>query len=191
VTTPRTPDPDRGAAFLGKLLSEDPAHLDVATDEEVERMMDAAGIQVEDVPSAEELVARAEKRAAACVPASGVVRALEPARAPPPAAKSRIRRMSPAAIAAAVAAVAVGGVALSNGAAIVAYLKGETGPTVAASVAQHVATLRKEAFAACDARRWDECTRKLDEAKELDPAGESDERVVAARKAIAGGTQGK
>jgi hypothetical protein len=188
VTTPRTPDPDRGATFLGKLLSEDAEHLDVATDEEVERMMDAAGIQVKDVPTAEELIARAEKRAASRLPASGVVRALEPA--PPPAPKSRIRRMSPAAIAAAAAALTVGGALLTNGGAIVAYLKGE-GPNVGASVSQHVASLRKEAFAACDARRWDECARRLDEAKELDPAGESDDRVVAARKAITEGTRGK
>jgi hypothetical protein len=46
------------------------------------------------------------------------------------------------------------------------------------------AALRGEAYAACDTKRWTECTGKLDEAATLDPAGESDPRVVAARKAV-------
>jgi hypothetical protein len=181
VTTPRTPDPDRGAEFLRKLLTDDPDHLDVASDEEIERQMDAAGIQVKSVPTADELFARAEKRAAARAPASG----LRPVHVPAPAPKSRIRRMSPASLAAAVAAVAIGAVTLLNHEAIVAYLRGEpVGPSVAASPAQRAASLRDEAFAACDAQRWEECTRKLDEAKALDPEGESEPRVVAARKAV-------
>jgi DNA-directed RNA polymerase specialized sigma24 family protein len=47
-----------------------------------------------------------------------------------------------------------------------------------------VAELRRRAFDACDAGRWNECQRDLDEAKAGDPAGESDERVVAARRLI-------
>lgn len=180
MSTPRTPDPDRGAAFLGKLLKDDPAHLDVATDEEVVAMMDKAGVSAETVPGAEELFARAAKRAATRAKASTA----EPVHVAPPAARSRARRMSPSSIAAAVAAIALGSVALLNRAALVAYLSGGSA-NVGASVTQRAATLREEALDACDARRWEECGRKLDEAKDLDPAGEDEPRVVAARKAIA------
>src|ERR1700730_3427460 len=44
--------------------------------------------------------------------------------------------------------------------------------------------LRDEAYAACDAHRWRECGEKLDQAKQIDPKGESDPRVVEARRAV-------
>jgi hypothetical protein len=44
--------------------------------------------------------------------------------------------------------------------------------------------LREEALEACDQARWDACKAKLDEARELDPAGEEDPRVQKARRAI-------
>ncbi len=44
--------------------------------------------------------------------------------------------------------------------------------------------LRSAAYAACDAYRWSECEEKLDQARAVDPGGESDPRVVAARKAL-------
>jgi hypothetical protein len=185
VTRPNLPDPDRGARFLGKLLEDDPAHLDVATDDEVERMMDAAGVQVKSVPTADELIALAEKRA----------REQAPAVAQSP--RSRARRMSPVALAAVLVLGAGGIVALLNSAAIVAYLKGEPigpdrpwSPPSATPTPQELAAARRaEAFAACDAQAWDECSRKLDEASAIDPAGEADPRVTAARKAVTDGTQ--
>lgn len=42
---------------------------------------------------------------------------------------------------------------------------------------------RDDAFTACDEARWALCDRLLDEAKKLDPAGESDPRVLRARAA--------
>ncbi|HEY3818768.1 MAG TPA: hypothetical protein VGL81_16470 [Polyangiaceae bacterium] len=48
--------------------------------------------------------------------------------------------------------------------------------------------LREEAFAACDAKQWETCGAKLDEAKALDPAGEASERVAGARAAIEAAT---
>ncbi|MBV9946731.1 MAG: hypothetical protein JOZ69_07785 [Myxococcales bacterium] len=49
---------------------------------------------------------------------------------------------------------------------------------------QDASALRAEAFGLCDAARWAECRAKLDEAKTLDPAGDGDPKVGAARKRI-------
>jgi hypothetical protein len=50
---------------------------------------------------------------------------------------------------------------------------------------QLAARARTEAFAACDVGDWDTCGAKLDEARRLDPAGDtSDPRVLAARAKI-------
>jgi hypothetical protein len=45
--------------------------------------------------------------------------------------------------------------------------------------------LRDDAAKECDQKRWKECARALDEAGDLDPAGESEERVERLRVAIA------
>jgi hypothetical protein len=45
--------------------------------------------------------------------------------------------------------------------------------------------LRVEAAAACEKQAWSECEERLDEAREVDPGGEKDPRVVEERKAIA------
>lgn len=45
------------------------------------------------------------------------------------------------------------------------------------------ARLRKEAFAACDAKAWFSCLEGLDAAKRLDPAGDQAPAVAAARRA--------
>jgi hypothetical protein len=47
------------------------------------------------------------------------------------------------------------------------------------------ADLRAEATKDCDQQRWKDCARLLDEANDLDPAGESEERVARLRQAIA------
>jgi hypothetical protein len=182
VSTTGKPDPARGERFLRKLLTEDPAHLDVASDEEVERQMDAAGIQVKSVPTAEELMALAEEHATKNAP--------RPAPRAAPVASPPVRRPRPGAMVAAVALGALGVAALANRAALVAYVKGEPiGPDrpwapPTATPEQRAWAIRTEAFAACDGQRWTACIGKLDEAAVLDPAGESDPRVVSARKAI-------
>jgi hypothetical protein len=189
VSTTGKPDPARGERFLRKLLTEDPAHLDVASDEEVVRQMDAAGIQVKSVPTAEELMALAEKYAAR----DAALEAPVPAQKPAPVASPPARRMRPGPIVAAVALGALGVAALVNREAIVAYVKGEPigpdrpwAPPTAPSTPQQLraASIRGEAFAACEAQRWTECAGKLDEAAGLDPAGESEARVVSARRAV-------
>jgi DNA-directed RNA polymerase specialized sigma24 family protein len=47
------------------------------------------------------------------------------------------------------------------------------------------AAIRREALAACDAELWAKCADGLDQAATLDPQGEDDARVKAARAAIA------
>jgi len=54
------------------------------------------------------------------------------------------------------------------------------------SVKKEAAKLRHEAFAACDARRSQECREKLDQARALDPAGDRDPEVQARRRALEG-----
>jgi DNA-directed RNA polymerase specialized sigma24 family protein len=45
--------------------------------------------------------------------------------------------------------------------------------------------LRRMALERCGAQSWDDCLKGLDDAKQLDPAGDADETVSAARKAAA------
>jgi hypothetical protein len=52
---------------------------------------------------------------------------------------------------------------------------------------QRAASLRDEAFAACDMHLWTDCLRKLDAAKNLDSEGDTASRVSAARDAAAAG----
>jgi hypothetical protein len=52
------------------------------------------------------------------------------------------------------------------------------------SPAQRAAHLRKVGIAECDARRWRTCVEALDAARDIDPAGESNPRVQAARRAF-------
>lgn len=68
-------------------------------------------------------------------------------------------------------------IALPAAAAVLVALEVPTSP--------RASSLREEATKACDERRWTECARSLDEARELDPSGESQERVVKLREAIA------
>jgi hypothetical protein len=51
----------------------------------------------------------------------------------------------------------------------------------AAADRAEAAKLREQAFAQCDAKHWDECEARLDDAKKLDPAGEGDPRVEMQR----------
>jgi hypothetical protein len=46
------------------------------------------------------------------------------------------------------------------------------------------AELREQAYAACDAHLWHESEQKLDAAQKVDPKGEAEPPVVAARKSV-------
>jgi hypothetical protein len=54
---------------------------------------------------------------------------------------------------------------------------------------QHAVLLRMEALDACAQQDWTQCSRKLDEASILDPAGESSPSVQEARRRIASAEQ--
>jgi RNA polymerase sigma factor (sigma-70 family) len=51
--------------------------------------------------------------------------------------------------------------------------------------AKPASELRREAFTACEAKRWAECAALLDRARDADPSGEALPEVQAARRAIA------
>lgn len=53
------------------------------------------------------------------------------------------------------------------------------------------ATLRRQAYQACDDRRWSDCVALLDDAKRVDPVGESAADVQAAREKAARGQEEK
>jgi len=101
------------------------------------------------------------------------------------------------AAAAAVVAVTVG---VMNGSAIVAVFRGSEaiGPdrygvpatsTQGPTMAEQALALRTEAYVLCEDAHWDDCEGKLNEASQLDPAGDTAPEVKAARKAIEKGRE--
>jgi hypothetical protein len=95
---------------------------------------------------------------------------------------------------AAAATVAVGG-----GGVIYAVVRGtpqapSTPPEVPTTTAPPVdlvaaAELRRKGYAACDAQLWRECLARLDEAKRVDPAGDTAPDVLVARQKAALGIE--
>ena len=75
--------------------------------------------------------------------------------------------------AAAAAAVVVGAIAIPT-----------ANVVVSASPKEHADALRREATAACKARRYAECEKQLDEARALDPDGEQAADVKAQRELL-------
>ncbi|MGO9834865.1 MAG: hypothetical protein ACLP1X_11660 [Polyangiaceae bacterium] len=181
---PDDPEPDhaRGWMFIEKLLrEEDLARLDKTSDEEVNRQMRAAGIEPEHTPTADELIARALERAGKRKVAALPV---QPKRS----------TWSVWLVAAAMGAVAIALVVEKKE--VVAWFHHEPvqiGPDLEGekprppTPQERAAALRQEAFGACGDRLWAKCERKLDEAKQLDPAGENDLQVQGARNAVKDG----
>lgn len=145
--------------------------------------------------------AEAERRATAAIEA-----ALASVGAAPEPAKSRVvplkkaqarslsRRWATLGSVAAAAAVAAT-VGVMNRSAIVAMFRGTEaiGPdrygvpatsTQGPTAAEKALALRTAAFASCKESQWDWCEAQLDEASQLDPAGDTAPEVVTARKAI-------
>lgn len=159
--------------------------------EAVDAALKAAGIEP----------AEAERRATAAIEAAlaSVGAAPEPAKSNVvplrrPASPSVSRRWVALGSVAAAAAVAVT-VGVMNGSAIVAMFRGPEaiGPdrygvpaasTQGPTMAERALALRTKAFAACKESRWDWCEAQLDEASQLDPAGDTAPDVMEARKAI-------
>ncbi len=85
--------------------------------------------------------------------------------------------------AATVGAFAVGVVVLNQPPVTVAHGRDAGGGSTTPH--ERAAALRDEGLAACGNQLWDTCEQKLNDAKELDPNGENEPRVVEARKTIA------
>lgn len=174
---------ERGNDAVEEVMSLPPEAVDAA--------LRAAGIEP----------AEAERRATAAIEAAlaSIGETAEPAKSNvvpmrKPPARPLARRWFVIAPAAAAAAAAVT-VVVMNGSAIVAVLRGTEaiGPdpygvpaasTQGPTMAERALALRTEALASCKASEWDACEAKLDEASQLDPAGNTAPEVVAARKAI-------
>jgi hypothetical protein len=182
VSTPDKPDLARGWQFIEKLLAaDDPERLDQASDEEVERQMREQGVHVSRVPSVEELMARVAERAAKRNERAG--------RASAAKVKSLPRsRWVPWVVGAALCILLV--LLVVQRRQIIAWFTRDS--MVAPDDWQNeklvrqerVDALRREGFEACAESMWTQCEGKLDEAKRLDPGGEADPRVRAAREAI-------
>jgi hypothetical protein len=118
--------------------------------------------------------------------------AKETPRAEPAPSSFRARWRRPGRIAALAGAAVVALCAAMNGPALAAWLDGK--PVHADDVWlpwkpartpwQRAVVLRMEALDACAQSDWDACRRKLDEARILDPAGESSPSVQDARRRI-------
>jgi len=179
------PDPARAWKVVEKALRDgDVERLDQASDDEVKRQMRAAGIAGEPVLSPEELIARARERARGQGrEANGGVKVA--------ALRARPRtREIVTWLAVAAFGVLVIGVAVERREVEAWFQRAPDtiGPDVPPppTVAERAASLRHEAFEACDDTRWVLCEQKLDEARKIDPGGESALDVRRARKSVDG-----
>jgi hypothetical protein len=183
----------RGWMFMEKLIAdEDAARVEGLSRAELEQELRDAGYDPARVPTAEQLLAHAEARAAERARAN---EATEGARVLALAARKRTFRI--AMLAAAMFALVVAVMAIKGPAIVEALFKHGTeriGPDndwqllrPSPPPQMRAENLRDEAVAACDGWLWVRCRNKLDEAQKLDPAGESEPRVQAARQQIEAG----
>jgi len=183
VSTPDKPDPARGWLHVETLLALDEAErVEKLSDADFEKEMRAKGRDPARVPSTAELLARATERAKKRE-GSG--------KAPAPVVALRARRLRPVWWIAATLALLILAVLVTQGAAIIARFKGDsirpdddwqTRPRSPHEVAEKT---RDEAVRDCEQGLWGLCERKLDDARGIDPGGESEERVQRARRDIA------
>jgi hypothetical protein len=185
MTAPTETEIEAGERFFGKLLEGDPARLDVATDDEVVAMMDAANVQGSEPESVEAMLARGQRRAR-----ERAERAAQARAASGPEAKGSPKKAVPR-------AVWVAGALVAAAAAAVVVVEtreppkpgpdaiGPDRPAPPPTPAEQATRLRDEAVLACEFLDYAACARKLDEARALDPAGESEPRVIEARKQLA------
>lgn len=172
---PEKPDLARGWEALEKKMDEDErAWLETASDEDIEKRMNEAGVTAASTPSAKALLARMQERESAPAENGGTPQAGDRASGAKVKVLPLQRRATPWVV----------GLALAAGAAVVAGKA--LGPDESAAGRHEQAEkLRDEAFAACAAKEWKACEGKLDQAKGLDGPGEGEPRVVKAREEIA------
>jgi hypothetical protein len=178
-----------------KLAAEDElARIEGLSEAELERELAAEGVDLSQIPSASELLAKV----AAATPAPFVA-VVSVASAPGPVVEfaprpSRRRASWVAWLAAAAlgAGVVIAGVAEAP--VVVAWWRGPQVPPPAPTPAPRQSPpteiarareLRENAQRACDELAWTACEKQLDEARQLDPAGEIGDAVRAMREQIA------
>jgi len=148
----------RGWRFVERLVRDDvPVDFDEQGERELDRQLREEGIDAGEPLTPEQLMAKVQARAGA-------------PRATPRRRVSRVIWLLAA--------------ALCVGAAV--FWTTRT-PRVPGAGGRDARALREQAFHACDERRWAFCQAALDEARQIDPPGEDDARVRAARDAIAAG----
>lgn len=65
----------------------------------------------------------------------------------------------------------------------------DTAPSIDQPRRDQASQMRADATTACAQSQWKRCEEKLDEARAIDPSGESDPRIARLRRAIADGTR--
>jgi hypothetical protein len=200
IARAKKPDAARGWAYVEKLSTEDAelaqavARLEAMGKDELHHEVRDAGGDPAGLPSAKELLADVETRARRKQNGRAVaaVDAEPPEIATRPPARTEGRPLHPRWVVATAAAALLLIFALMNRRAIVAYFNGDEirpddqwlpwrpSPTPE----QRAASIREDAYAACQQEHWQECKAKLDDAKRIDPAGDAQPRVVKVRQAI-------
>jgi hypothetical protein len=165
------PDPAQGWQFVEKLIADDSLQIDGARSDEVTSPMATKGGNATEVPSADDLLAKAQERAAKR-PARGeygpIVTAISTARSAP-------WWLWPAAA----AFCGIAGV-------VVAY-RLSSHATKELTTIERAADVRRAALRDCDAKEWQRCWKGLDEARDFDPEGDLAPLVVRARARAAAG----
>ena len=184
------PEPARAWMYAEKLLAdEEIERIGKLSDHDLVEEMRAEGKDPARVPSAEDLMAGALARSRA---KADVARPSPPRRPvdggeDPKTQVRPLRSKKPNIIAwlaaAAIGAMVLGVIVMNRPPTTVAHGLDAGGGV--ATPQERAANLRDEGLAACRSQVWDTCEKRLDDAKQLDPDGENDPRVVEARKAVA------
>ncbi len=192
--TEKKPDPLRGALFLANLAAEGEARrIEGLSDEEFLAEQKQNGRDLSRVPTTEELLARVKARAARQeADAGGPPQASDVVDDPAP--RSRvipIRRPWRLVGIVAAAAVVVLILAAMNRPVIIARPHegpDDNGPLPPSTQHELAEKLRYDAIGSCQQGAWAICKDMLDHAAQIDPAGETTERVQKARAEIAKST---
>lgn len=192
-------DPARGwAAALDLLAQDEIERLERLSEEEATAAAKARGVRI---PTAEEMLSRAAQRAAERskdqaghsdrAPTSDerpsvppLARSVEAADAGPTSLRRRGRRAALGWGLAMAAGVALAAAVLAARMNAPKLADTEDAGATPVSARERAEVLRTQAVAACRDLVFDTCEAKLDEARALDPQGESEARVAAARRAI-------
>jgi hypothetical protein len=190
MSTLDRPDPAEAWLIAERLLADgELERLDAMSDDQVMAELRAEGRDESWIPSAESVVAGAEKHLAR--------QAEQRAADAEPRTVSMIRVTGPSRTvwlaAAAAALLVVGGAAFVERDAIVAWLQGPPPPLpiepdhelpAPPSARELAQKARDEAEKACAEGLWGRCNTRLNQARDLDPAGETEPRVVGLRQSI-------